>query len=42
MGLIDVSSLGIHTRHGLHLNSKGEERLVNLIANKIVCKLDSG
>lgn len=42
MVLTDVSSLGMHTRHGLHLNSEGEVRLVNLIGNRIVCKLDSG
>ena len=42
LGLIYVSSLGIQTRYGLHLNLEGEERLVNLIANRIVCKLDNG
>lgn len=31
-----------HTRHGLHLNSEGEEKLVNPIANRVLCRLDSG
>jgi len=42
--LIDVSSLNRydHARHGLHLNSKGKEKLVHLTANKFRCKLDTG
>jgi hypothetical protein len=41
---MDVSSLNRndHTRHGLHLNSRGKEKLVQLIANEIRCKLDTG
>jgi len=41
IGLIDVSSLNRydHTRHGLHLNSKGKEKL---IVTEFRCKLDTG
>jgi hypothetical protein len=37
IGLIDVSSLNRndHTRPGLHLNSRGKEKLVQLTANEI-------
>jgi hypothetical protein len=44
IGLIDVSSLNRndHTRHGLHLNSGGKEKLVQLIANEIRCNPDTG
>jgi hypothetical protein len=44
IGLIDVSSSNRydHTRHGLHLNSEGKEKLVQLITNEITCKLDTG
>jgi hypothetical protein len=31
-----------HTRHGLHLNKRGKEKLVQLIANEIRCKTDTG
>jgi hypothetical protein len=39
-----VSSLNRNddTRHGLHLNSRGKEKLVQLNANEIRCKLDTG
>jgi hypothetical protein len=44
IALIDVSSLNIydHTRHGLHRNSRGKGKLVQLIANEIRCKPDTG
>jgi hypothetical protein len=44
IGLIDVSSLNIydHTRHVLHLNLRGKGKLVQLIANVIRCKPDTG
>jgi hypothetical protein len=43
-GSTDVSSLNRnhHTRHGLHLNSRGKEKLVQLIVNEIRCKPDTG
>jgi hypothetical protein len=44
IGLIDVSSLNRyeHTKHGLHLNLKAKEKLVQLIPNEFRCKLDTG
>jgi hypothetical protein len=44
IGLIHVSCLNTydHTRHGLHLNSKGKEKLVQLTVNEFRCKLDTG
>jgi hypothetical protein len=44
IGLIDASSLNRndHTRHRLHLYSRGKEKLVQLTANKIRCKSDTG
>jgi hypothetical protein len=42
--LIDVSSISRydHTRHGLHLNSRGKEKLVHLIADGIRCVPETG
>jgi hypothetical protein len=44
IGLIDVSSLNKndHTRHGLHSNSRGKEKIEQLISNEIMCKPDTG
>jgi hypothetical protein len=44
IGLIDVSSLNRydHTRQGLHLNLRGKVKLVQIIANEITCKPDTG
>jgi hypothetical protein len=42
--LIDESSLDRydHTRHGLHQNPRGKRKLVQLIADRIRCKPDTG
>jgi hypothetical protein len=42
--LIDVSSLDRydHTRHGLHLYLRGKRKLVQLIADRISYKPDTG
>jgi hypothetical protein len=44
IGLIVISTLNKndHTRHGLHLNSRGKEKLVRLIAKEITCKPNTG
>jgi hypothetical protein len=44
IGLIDRLSLdrNEHTRHGLHLNLSGKEKLMQLIVNKIRCNQDTG
>jgi hypothetical protein len=44
IGLIDVASINRydHTRHGLHLNSKGKEKLVHLTADRIRCGPETG
>jgi hypothetical protein len=44
ISLIDVASINRynHTRHGLHLNSGGKEKLVHLIADRIRCGPETG
>jgi hypothetical protein len=44
VGLVELSSLDRYdyTRHGLHINLRCEMKLVQLIANRIRCKLNTG
>lgn len=44
IGVIDVSSTIIneHTRHKLHLDSRGKKKLGNLTADRITCGPEPG